>query len=296
MTSGKIANTPARKQVAIRRKGSISSFDISSFLSSKSDRDSREPASNGARRFATPPPFEYNIARNVTPRNASVNVNEAMRTLKAMGTAQNVKVYKRHGAGDNLFGVSFANLKKLKQQIKVDHDLATELWKTGNTDAMSLATMIADPTKITAKSADDWLKSVSYGLVADLLSGLVAKSKHGMSKFKKWSKSKKETTRQCGYGVLASMLRDDAAQVSDELCLETLTRIEAEIHSSPNRARQVMNTTVMAIGIYKPKLQTKAIATARKIGKVDVDHGETGCKTPDAEAYIKKAAARKEMS
>ncbi|MDA1053507.1 MAG: DNA alkylation repair protein [Planctomycetota bacterium] len=221
-----------------------------------------------------------------------MNVSEAMQLLEAMGTAQNVKVYKRHGAGDNLFGVSFANLNKLKRQIKVDHRLAAELWKTGNTDAMSLATMIADPAELTAASADEWLKDVSYGLLADLLGGVVAKSKHGLGKFKKWSKSKNENTRQCGYGVLAHMLRDDASQVTDEVCLETLIRIENEIHASPNRARQAMNGALMSIGIYKPQRQAQAITTARRIGRVEVDHGETGCKTPDAEAYIKRAAAR----
>jgi|CXWL01.1.fsa_nt_gi 3-methyladenine DNA glycosylase AlkD len=221
-----------------------------------------------------------------------MNVTEAMRTLEAMGTAQNVKTYKRHGAGENVFGVSFANLNNLKRQIKVDHGLATELWKTGNTDAMSLATMIADPAELTAASADDWLNDISYGCLADLLAGLVAKSKLGLSKFKKWSKSKQEITRQCAYSVLACMLRDDAAQVSDELCLETLTRLVREIHSSPNHARAAMNGALISIGIYKPMLQAEAIAACRRIGQVVVDHGDTGCKTPDAEAYIKKAAAR----
>ena len=37
----------------------------------------------------------------------------------------------------------------------------------------------------------------------------------------------------------------------------------------------------------------KAIETARRIGKVQVDHGETNCKTPDAVPYIEKAANRK---
>jgi hypothetical protein len=32
---------------------------------------------------------------------------------------------------------------------------------------------------------------------------------------------------------------------------------------------------------------------AARIGKVKVDHGETGCKTPDAVPYIKKAVERK---
>jgi len=32
---------------------------------------------------------------------------------------------------------------------------------------------------------------------------------------------------------------------------------------------------------------------AAAIGKVEVDHGETSCKTPDAVPYIEKALARK---
>jgi len=57
--------------------------------------------------------------------------------------------------------------------------------------------------------------------------------------------------------------------------------------------RHAMNGALIAIGIRNPKLQEKAILTARKIGKAKVDHGETSCQTPDAEAYILKAAQRK---
>ncbi len=32
---------------------------------------------------------------------------------------------------------------------------------------------------------------------------------------------------------------------------------------------------------------------AKRIGKAEVDHGQTSCKIPDATAYIKKAAAHK---
>jgi hypothetical protein len=40
-------------------------------------------------------------------------------------------------------------------------------------------------------------------------------------------------------------------------------------------------------------LQRQAIAAAKQIGKVEVDHGRTSCKTPDAVAYINKAVQRK---
>jgi hypothetical protein len=44
-----------------------------------------------------------------------------------------------------------------------------------------------------------------------------------------------------------------------------------------------------------PKLQKKALAAAERIGNVEVDHGETSCKTPDAAAYIRKGAERKRV-
>ena len=53
-----------------------------------------------------------------------MDFNRVMRELEANGTAQNRKVYARHGAGENMFGVSFANLEKLRKQIKVNHELS----------------------------------------------------------------------------------------------------------------------------------------------------------------------------
>ena len=37
----------------------------------------------------------------------------------------------------------------------------------------------------------------------------------------------------------------------------------------------------------------RSLAAARRIGKVEVDHGDTGCKTPDAVDYIRKMAERR---
>jgi hypothetical protein len=54
-----------------------------------------------------------------------------------------------------------------------------------------------------------------------------------------------------------------------------------------------MNNTLVAIGVRSPRLTKPALASAKRIGKVDIDHGETGCKTPDATEYIKKALAHR---
>ena len=58
--------------------------------------------------------------------------------------------------------------------------------------------------------------------------------------------------------------------------------------AAPDRVRQAMNYFVIACGTYVAPLAETAIATARKLGKVDVDVGDTDCKIPDAESYILK--------
>jgi hypothetical protein len=125
------------------------------------------------------------------------------------------------------------------------------------------------------------------------LSQLVARSPIAETTMRAWMKSPDEFVREMGYGVFGVRLRDDADSVSDEDAEKVLATIEKEIHRSPNWARYAMNGALIGIGIYKPALRKKALDAARRIGKVDVDHGETYCKTPDAVPYIEKALKRK---
>lgn len=223
----------------------------------------------------------------------STLLNEIMQTLEAAGTAQNRKIYARHGVSGEQFGVSFANIRKLQKKHYPNTALAKELWKTGNADAMTLGALIADPAEFTEKDADVWLKDISYYGHSNMLGGLVGKTAFADKKMKEWMKSKAEITKHCGYDVLATRLRIDPNSVSDADCKKILKTIEKEIHTSPNRARNGMNMALIAIGGWKPALTDMAIEAAKRIGKVDVDHGETGCKTADAVPYIKKMVARR---
>ena len=72
-----------------------------------------------------------------------------------------------------------------------------------------------------------------------------------------------------------------------------MDRIEREIHGRKNRVRDAMNSALIAIGIRNERLEETALAAAARIGRVEVDHGETNCTTPAATAYIRKAVARR---
>lgn len=223
-----------------------------------------------------------------------MDVQAAMKALEKAGAAQNRKVYARHGAKEPMFGVSFANLKALAKKIKKDHALAEALWKTGNHDARILATMIADPDELDIKTINAWVKDVDNYVVADAFGGLVGRTKHACKKADQWAKSKSDFIGQVGWNLVSRVAM--AGDMDDpEYFRECLDTIESQIHSRKNRTRHAMNMALCAIGIGCKGLQKEAIAAAKRIGKVEVDHGETGCKTPDAAAYIKRAAGRKRV-
>jgi len=217
---------------------------------------------------------------------------ETMKKLESLGTAQNRKVYARHGAGDNQFGVSFANLYKLQKRVKTDQQLARQLWETGNADARSLAILIADPQQFTEKELDGWVKGIRYYLAADLFARfVVSKSRFAREKMEAWTRSQNDFVGQVGWDLLA-ILAMNSNELSDRDAEKCLEIIERDIHKSGNRTKHAMNGALIAIGLRNPGFQKLALAAAARIGKVEVDHGETSCKSPDAASYIRKAAAR----
>lgn len=221
-----------------------------------------------------------------------MTVDEAMKELERAGTAQNRKVYARHGIGERMFGVSFAALRTLARAIMVDHELARGLWATGNHDARVLATMVADPERLDRRTVDRWSKELDNYVITDAFAQLVSRSTLLREKMEAWSAASDEWLGRVGWRLL-SYLALEHDDVSDDLFEERLGVIEREIHGRPNRTRDAMNGALIAIGLRNPKLEKKAVAAAKRIGKVEVDHGETSCETPDAAAYIAKAKAHR---
>ena len=121
-----------------------------------------------------------------------MTADHVLKELESLGTEQNRKIFRRHGLGENLYGVSSANLGKLKKRIKVDHELALELWETGNYDARALATMIADPALLDDGQLESWAKSLDSYAIADMFAGLASRTALAKKKMERWTKSKDE--------------------------------------------------------------------------------------------------------
>ncbi|HWQ16136.1 MAG TPA: DNA alkylation repair protein [Roseiflexaceae bacterium] len=218
-------------------------------------------------------------------------LDEVMRQLEEQGTEQNRKIYRRHGVPEPMFGVSYAALGALRKQIKTDHELARGLWATGNHDARILATMVADPRRVDEPLIEAWAADLRCHALTDAFVQLVARTPAARVLAERWASADDEQLGRAGWHLLGQLALHDPA-LPDAYFEPYLRRIATEIHTRKNRVREAMNNTLIAIGTRSEQLEQAALATAAAIGPVQVDHGETNCKTPDAAVYIRKARAR----
>ena len=230
-----------------------------------------------------------------------MDVSEVMQQLESLGTEQNRKVFRRHGVRIPLFGVSFADLDKLTKQLRREykkdlnglHNLAVQLWHSGNCEARLLASRLADPARLDSDTLDAWAGELdNYGL-ADAFSGLVGQSPLAQQKMNAWIHADDEWIGTAGWNLVGHLALHDAS-LPDDFFTPYLEIIEREIHTRKNRVRYAMNGALIAIGTRSQALYPPALSAAGQIGVVDVDHGETNCKTPFAPDYMRKTWEYKE--
>jgi 3-methyladenine DNA glycosylase AlkD len=218
-----------------------------------------------------------------------------MSELKKKGKESTRKIYARHGmATDNMFGVSVADLKVIAKTIKAQQALACELYATGNLDAMYLAGMVADGSKMSAKELNAWAEgAANLQMIAEYtVPWVTVENPQGRELALQWMKSKKERVAcsgWCAYSGLVATMPDEALDLSEIKNL--LGEVVKGIKGAHNRVRYTMNGFVIAVGTYVKPLLKEAKAAARQIGEVSVDVGETACNVPLATAYIEKVEA-----
>ncbi len=220
----------------------------------------------------------------------SMKLEEVMAKLESLGTEQTRKTFKRHGAPDNFFGVKIGDLKPLQKKIKKDHDLSKALYDSGNSDAMYLAGLIADETKLTKADLNSWAKKATWYMLNEYtVAWVAAESNHAWELAKEWIESKEEKIACGGWATYSSILSIAPNENIDiDLIKKLLDRVAKEIHGERNRVRYTMNGFVIACGCWIPELNPYAKEIAKKIGKVDVNVGDTACKVPLALEYIIK--------
>ena len=223
-----------------------------------------------------------------------ITLNEIMQQLQQYGNEGTKKVLGKHGAREPFYGVKVEDLKKIQKKIKLDYPLSLELYNTGNSDAMYLAGLIAEPLKMTREDLNDWVeKAYWYYLSEFTVPWVTSESRYGVELAMRWIDSEKENIASAGWATLASIaaVKQDS-EIDKKLYSSLLDRVSKTISTEKNRVRHTMNNFVITVGGYCTHLSAEAIHVASTLGKVHVDMNGTACKVPDATVYIQKMHAR----
>jgi 3-methyladenine DNA glycosylase AlkD len=214
--------------------------------------------------------------------------------LKSLGNESYKKTLLKHGAKEPFYGVKIEELKKIQKRIKKDYQLALDLFDTGISDAMYLAGLIADEEKMTKRDLQKWIDGASWNMISEYtVPWVAAESRYGRELALEWIDSKEERIAAAGWSTLGSLV---SIKPDEELALaelkRLLSRVEKTIHTERNCVRGTMNGFVIAVGCAVAPLSELAVTTAKKIGEVTVDMGDTACQVPFAPDYIEKVKKR----
>jgi len=210
--------------------------------------------------------------------------------LEALGNekmmAQNIK----HGAGENQFGVRLGDIRKLAKKIKVNHDLALELWKTENIDARLLAILIINPENLKKDEMDQMVRSVKFVQVADWLSSYVVAQHPDKEKLRqKWMNSDNPWAARAGWNFTASRVRKNPEGLD---LVSLLDRIENEMSGAAPEVQWTMNFVLAEIGIHFPEHRQRALSIGETLGVYRDYPVSKGCTSPFAPIWINEMVRR----
>ena len=219
-----------------------------------------------------------------------MTLNEVMTKLESLGDEKVRKQYSKLEGGDNLFGVKSADLRTLAKEIKSDPDIAPALWKTGNVDAMMLATMIMKPKSLPADELEQLVSSTTNTRVADWLNTNVTKLHPQKEELRqKWMATDDMMSARTGW----SLTTERVVKTPDGLDLSgLLDRIEIEMGPAPEPLQWMMNYCLAEIGINFPQHRERAMAIGEKIGAFRNYPVSKGCTSPFAPIWITAMVAR----
>ncbi|WP_038169490.1 DNA alkylation repair protein [Verrucomicrobium sp. BvORR106] len=224
-----------------------------------------------------------------------MNASQILKELSPLGKESYKRtLMKNHGVKEPCYGVAISELQKIRKRIKKDYQLAKDLYDTGNYDAMYLAGLIADDSRMTQADLQHWVEQAyGGGLYGTTVPSVAAGSPHGHAMALRWIESNAPLITAAGWATLSAIVSitpDDQLDL-DEL-RSLLERVEREIHQAPDLPRYQMNQFVIAVGSFVAPLKDIALRHAEAIGPVTADLGNNQCQVFSAPDYIRKVEER----
>ncbi len=188
------------------------------------------------------------------------------------------KVYSHIG----MEGTKLGDLRKIAKEIKKDHQLAMELWSTGELLPRQLAILIMDKKVLT----QDFIDHLDQGMqnhdyqertqLADwLMANQLSKDKHTIALMESWEHSPSAMQRRIFWYYQARLRW--TGQTPPDNTEGLLSSIEEKIVKEAPEVQWAMNFTAAQIGIFESEHRARCISIGKQNGLYKDEVVPKGC-------------------
>lgn len=225
----------------------------------------------------------------VTTRPVSlVTVGDVLADLAALEDPKIRAVNERHGDDH---GVNLTKLRAVAKPLGTRHDLAGELWQTGDTAARLVAILICRPKAYSAAELDAMLRDARVPKVQDWLVNYVVKKGPHLEELRvAWFADPVAVVASAGWALTS----DRVAKAPETLDLpRLLDLIETDMKDAPDRLQWAMNECLANIGIHHARLRARAIGIGERLEVLKDYPTPPNCTSPYAPIWISEIVRRK---
>ncbi|QOW00972.1 DNA alkylation repair protein [Rhodococcus pyridinivorans] len=215
-------------------------------------------------------------------------IDELLTELAALDDPKIRAVNEKHGDDH---GVNLSALRAVAKRVKTQHELAQQLWATGDTAARLLALLICRPKAFTADELDTMVRETGTPKVHDwFVNYVVKKNPHAEELRGRWMTDPDPIVASAGWALTAERVVKNA----DGLDLSGLLDIiDAQMSDAPERLQWAMNTCLAQVGIEHPDHRARALDIGERLEVLKDYPTSPGCTSPYAPAWIGEMVRRK---
>jgi 3-methyladenine DNA glycosylase AlkD len=212
---------------------------------------------------------------------------DVLEALQLLAQPENLPGLRRFGINTHrALGVTIPKLRKLARELRRDHDLALSLWATEVHEARLLATMVADPKRLTAAQMEAWATDFdSWDLCDGACGNLFCRTPMAWELAPAWAAREEEFVRRAGFVLMATLAVHQKA-APDAAFLAFFPLLERYAPDKRNFVKKAVNWALRQIGKKNPALRGEAIGLARRIR--EQPHGSSRWIAADALRELEK--------
>lgn len=194
-----------------------------------------------------------------------MTLEQVMNDLKLNSNPSRKKSLLKAGASENTYGVLLGYLRAYAKKIGTHHDLAFKLMHTLNTDAMLLAVMLFDVSKLSAKEAYDVLGIITFDQVLDdFMFRVVTLIEEVDVLYDMLKDSDSDMLKRALWAINVERVR--LKIIDDNEVLYLLDNIQRNLVDETPKAQWMMNRCFAQIGITYEKYRTKVLNLSEELG------------------------------